>query len=369
MTDRIDPAPGLTLGNQILHSFLELFPDAIVVADTRGRIVLVNAQLERMFGYPRAVLLGEPVEVLLPERLHGAHVANRDGYIADPRVRHMGTGLDLLGRRRDGSEFPVDVSLSPFETDQGRRVAAAIRDITERRRVEAALSAANGELEAFSYSVSHDLRAPLRSINGFSTIILEDYGHQFDPEARALFERVRAAAGRMGELIDDLLSLGRVSRGEMRQETVDLSAIARDVTDQLREQAPDRDVVVQVSDGALVRGDPRLLRVAIENLLHNAWKFTGDQPRAVIEFGVGEHEGQRAFFVRDDGAGFDMAYADKLFGPFQRLHAAEEFEGTGIGLATVQRIIRRHGGQVWAEGAVGEGATFTFTLTSREGRE
>jgi PAS domain S-box-containing protein len=369
VTDHLESAPGHAPESQLAQSFLEFALDAIVIVDAQGRIVLANARMERLFGYSRAELLGEPIEILLPEQLREAHAASRDGYLADPQVRTMGAGLDLLGRRRDGSEFPADVSLAPLETEQGVLVAATICDLTERRRADAALSAANAELEAFSYSVSHDLRAPLRSINGFSTVILEDYGHQLDPEARALFERVRAAAERMGQLIDDLLGLAGVGRAEMRQQAVDLSAIAREVTDQLREQAPGRDVVVRISDDALARGDRRLLRVALENLLHNAWKFTGDQPRAVIEFGAGEHDGHRVFFVRDNGAGFDMAYAHRLFGAFQRLHAFGEFEGNGIGLATVQRIVRRHGGQVWAEGAVGEGATFTFTLASGQERE
>jgi len=225
----------------------------------------------------------------------------------------------------------------------------------------AELEAANRELEAFSYSVSHDLRAPLRSVSGFCAIVVEDHGDALDPEARALLGRVQAAAERMGTLIDNLLGLARLSRAEMRREEVDLGAIARRVAAGLREREPDRDVEVRIG-GARAQGDARLLRIVLDNLLGNAWKFTAGTPGAVIEFGAVDEDGSRSFFVRDNGAGFDMAYADKLFGPFQRLHHDDEFVGTGIGLATVQRIIRRHGGDIRAEGTPGAGATFTFTI-------
>ncbi|HWP34685.1 MAG TPA: ATP-binding protein, partial [Thermodesulfobacteriota bacterium] len=226
----------------------------------------------------------------------------------------------------------------------------------------AQLELANRELEAFSYSVSHDLRAPLRSIDGFSQALLEDYEERLDADGREHLRRVRAASQRMAQLIDDLLGLARVARSELRREAVDLSALARDIVAELRGREPERPVVVEIADGLVTRGDPRLLRLALENLLGNAWKFTRGRTPARIAVGVEQGEGEPAYFVRDNGAGFDMAYAGKLFGPFQRLHAAAEFEGNGIGLATVQRIVHRHGGRVWATGAVGQGATFYFTL-------
>jgi signal transduction histidine kinase len=226
----------------------------------------------------------------------------------------------------------------------------------------AALAAVNQELEAFSYSVSHDLRAPLRSIDGFSQALLEDYEAKLDTQGKDYLQRVRSASQRMGQLIDDMLNLSRVTRTEIRRETVDLSALAHTVAAGLQKAQPQRDATFVIAEGLVANGDEGLLRVALENLLGNAWKFTGKRPDTRIEFGAIEQNGTKAYMVRDNGAGFDMAYADKLFKTFQRLHEVAEFEGTGIGLATVQRIIRRHGGSVWAEGAVDQGATFYFTL-------
>jgi light-regulated signal transduction histidine kinase (bacteriophytochrome) len=224
------------------------------------------------------------------------------------------------------------------------------------------LRAANKELEAFSYSVSHDLRAPLRSIDGFSQALLEDYADKLDEEGQNSLQRVRASSQHMAQLIDDMLKLSRVTRSEMRREPVDLTGMAQALAADLQNTAPERQVKFVIADGLLAQGDAALLRIAMENLLDNAWKYTSQRPRAQIEFGFCRNNGRSAYFVRDDGAGFDMAYADKLFGTFQRLHSVTEFKGTGIGLATVQRIIHRHGGHVWAEAKVNQGATFYFTL-------
>ena len=238
------------------------------------------------------------------------------------------------------------------------------RDELEERVIERTtqLEAANKELESFSYSVSHDLRAPLRSIDGFSQALFEDYGDKLDAQGRSDLQRVRAATQRMAQLIDDMLNLSRVSRGEVRREMVDLSSMVRNIAEELKAAEPDRKVDVAIADGIQAEGDVRLLRVLVENLLSNAWKFTGKHPTAKIEFGISQNNGKPVYFVRDDGAGFDMAYAGKLFGAFQRLHSMSEFNGTGVGLATVQRIVNRHGGKVWAEGTVDQGATFYFTL-------
>jgi signal transduction histidine kinase len=224
------------------------------------------------------------------------------------------------------------------------------------------LATTNKELEAFSYSVSHDLRAPLRSIDGFAQALLEDYGDKLDSTAQDHLQRVRRAAQRMSVLIDDMLNLSRVTRSVMRREKLDLSAVAKSVAAELQEAEPDRRVEFVIENDLNAVGDSQLLRAAMENLLRNSWKYTSGHPRARIEFGKNRQNGKLSFFVRDDGAGFDPRYADRLFGAFQRLHTATEFPGTGVGLATVQRIIHRHGGEIWAEGAVEKGATFYFTL-------
>src|SRR5881628_1702175 len=230
------------------------------------------------------------------------------------------------------------------------------------RRNAAELLAANTELDAFAYSVSHDLRAPLRSIDGFSQILLEDYAGKLDEAGQESLHQVRAASQRMGTLIDDLLKLARVTRAEIRTEDVDLSGMAQDIVADLQRTTPERQVEFAIAPGLKARGDARLLRMALDNLLRNSWKYTAKQPQPRVQFASVEANGGRAFMVRDNGAGFDMKYADKLFGVFQRLHSAADFEGTGIGLATVRRIITRHGGRIWAEGAVDQGATFYFTL-------
>lgn len=266
-----------------------------------------------------------------------------------------------------------EADLRRYSVELEGRVRDRTRDLEQRNAElherEMRLVAANSELDAFAYSVSHDLRAPLRSIDGFSQVLLEDYAGAVDEAGKDALRRVRAATQRMGMLIDDLLRLARVTRSELHRETVDLSGVARDVGAELRRNAPDRTVDLRIADGLLAEGDARLLRVVLENLLGNSWKYTAKQPAPVIEFDAVDGTGERVFFIRDNGVGFDMRYADKLFGVFQRLHAATEFEGTGIGLATVRRIITRHNGRVWAEGKVGEGATMHFTLPAQSSWE
>ncbi|PYS24868.1 MAG: hypothetical protein DMF72_03685 [Acidobacteria bacterium] len=612
---------------------IERAPNGMVMVDQKGRIALVNVQIEKSFGYARDELLGQPIEMLVPQRFHAHHLSYRDDFISNPTARPMGAGRDLYGLRKDGSEFPVEIGLNPLDTEQGTMVLGTIVDITERKQAEeklrrsqeqlagvigsamdaiimideaqriilfnsaaermflyptedaigqpldrfiperframhnqhvegfgkthvtrrsmgalgalyglradgeefpieasisqiesegkklytvilrdiserkradealkeqarildlapvlirdlngrilfwntgaeqmygwttaealkqvthhlfrtefprpeeeikarllsrghwegelihntkdgrqlviashwvlhrdeqgkpkailevnndvterkqaerevrrlnqeleqrvadrtAQLEAANKELEAFSYSVSHDLRAPLRHINGFSQALLEDYADRLDEDGKGHLKEVRSASQEMAKLIDDLLQLARVTRGEMRREEVNLSELARAVIEELKKTNGKRNVTIEIKEGLKTLGDKRLLRVMLNNLLGNAWKFTSHREQAEISFGHKQQNGESFYFVRDNGAGFDMTYANKLFGAFQRLHTAGEFEGTGIGLATVQRIINRHGGRVWADGVVNEGAAFYFTLpNSRE---
>lgn len=255
--------------------------------------------------------------------------------------------------------------LEDFDVER-EKTAAANRELQEAfeslRRAKESADAANRELEAFSYSVSHDLRTPLQSIDGFSLALLEDYGHLLDERGHDYLKRVRSATQRMEQLISDLLRLSRLTRSALNIARVDISALAAGVADELQRAQPQRRVTFRIAQGIRVTGDPDLIKVALENLLGNAFKFTAKKEEAVIEFGEVEVEGERACFVRDNGAGFDMAYRGKLFGTFQRLHPEKEFPGTGIGLSLVQRIVQRHNGRIWAEGAVGRGATFYFTL-------
>jgi PAS domain S-box-containing protein len=357
-----------------LVSIVESSDDAIVGLTLEGLILSWNQGAERIYGYSAAEAIGRSKSMLVPpdrpEELTGILQRLRRG----ERVEHYRTELI----RKDGGRIHVSLTVSPIVDSNGLVVGASTiaRDITELRRSEQAivklttelsqralaLEAANKELESFSYSVSHDLRAPLRAINGFAEALLEDCASNLDDQGKNYLRRVCAASKHMGELIDDLLSLSRVTRAELRRETVDLSALASSIAAELKQTDPQRAVNFTISSGLLAEGDAGLLRVALQNLLENAWKFTAMQPQAKIEFGLAKQNGKAGYFVRDNGAGFDMDYADKLFGPFQRLHSTTEFEGTGIGLATVQRIIRRHGGRVWAEGELNRGATFYFSL-------
>lgn len=398
---------------------LESAPDAMVITDEHGKIIMVNAQTEKIFGYERTDIIGANVELLIPERYRHKHIHHRHSYVDNPKVRAMGAGMDLFGRRKNGTEFSVEVSLSPLKLEDEFMVISAIRDTTRQKEIEAEikkinenlellvkertldlekalkkeqdtlieneklnielqkanleleqrvarrtleLEAINKELEAFSYSVSHDLRAPLRSIDGFSNKLLKDYSEGFDAQAKDYFSRIMNASRKMGFLIDDLLKLSRLSRVEMKIETVDLSEIAETIVAEFKETEPERICQFHIHRGMTPRADRNLMQIALQNLLGNAWKYSKYKDCAYIEFGTKEIDGQITYFIKDNGVGFDMRYVDKLFGAFQRLHGVTEFEGTGIGLATVQRIIRRHHGNIWAESEIGIGTTFNFNL-------
>lgn len=361
---------------QRFRDLCEAAPDGIVLVGKGGVISLVNKQTEWIFGYPRTELVGQPIEKLIPQRYHPQHKRHRAAYQQSSTIREMGVGMELYGLRADGTEFPVEVALSPFGSEEGAETIAIIRDITVRKEAEARikdlnsslqnklreLATINQELESFSYSVSHDLRAPLRAMSGFSMILQEDYAEVLDETGKHYLYRIQAASQRMGLLIDGLLQLSRINRHEITRSPLDLSAMVARIVDELRQEQPEHPMEVHIQPEMAVQADGKLVLIGLENLLANAWKYTQGQERPQLEFSCLEKEGEWVFIIRDNGVGFNQKYESKLFQVFQRLHGLHEFEGLGIGLATVQRIVRRHGGRIWAEGEEGKGAVFYFTL-------
>ncbi len=360
---------------QRVRLLLDSTAEAIYGMDLEGRCTFVNPACLRMLGYDRPEdLVGQPMH----ERIRHSRADGTPYPAADCAIRRaMAAGEPAhsdqeVHWRADGTCFPVEWWCHPIRQD-GRVTGAVVAfvDITRRRQDEAELARYRERLEvlvrertealeSFMYSVSHDLRAPLRAIDGFSRILEEDHGPRLDDEARRSIERIRVNTRRMGQMIDDLLNLSRLSRQPTRTQVVDLSAMAAEVVAELREREPGREVEVRIQPGMQAEGDPGLLRLLLQNLLDNAWKYTAGRSPAVIEFGNRREGDETVFFVRDNGAGFNMEHADKLFRPFQRLHG-DEFEGSGVGLATVRRIVQRHGGRIWGE--CGDGGTvFSFTL-------
>jgi len=347
--------------------------EGVIAVDTEETITHWNEICEQIFGIKSSEAIGrkftDVIEVV-ESNVGGFDDALKslktDGYIQDEQLYRTPNGeiwVDVhMQEIRGNGEFYGRVVLATDITQRKRAEAELKRALLELKQSSAKLTATNKELETFSYSVSHDLRSPLRSIDGFSQALLEDYNEKLDDNGQDYLKRLRVASQKMGELIDGLLKLSRLTRSEMHEEPVDLSSLAEEVSTRLQETQPKRRTKFVIDKGLTANGDPQLLRVLIENLFGNAWKFTGKKQQAKIEFGSSKNNGKRTYFVRDNGAGFDMTYADKLFGAFQRLHDGTEFPGTGIGLATVQRIINRHGGTIRAEGAEGKGATFYFTL-------
>ncbi len=368
---------------RLFEAFATMAPVGIFQSDPVGRCSHVNARWCRVWGLKAEEALGRSwVRTLHPD--------DHDKVLVDLQ-RATQTRQPYKGECRaihpDGKVRWVLAQSAPMLDEQGELTGhvGTVTDITERKEAEeqirqmnqelevrvdqrtAELKAANTELEDFCYCVSHDLRGPLRTLDGFSHALLDEFSEKFEPRAVEWLGKIRGASQHMGRLIDDLLALSRLSRGEIRRRPVNVSKLAREVADELRANEPDREVTFEMADGVTVDGDTTLLHVVLQNLIGNAWKFTGQCEAARIVFGrLDDHdeEGCEVLFVRDNGVGFDMDYADKLFGAFERLHGGDEFEGSGIGLATVDRVVKRHGGRVWAEASPGKGATFYFSLPS-----
>jgi len=380
INDRIAIADALRSSEEKYRSIVDNIGIGISLISPKMEILSLNSQMRQWF--PHIDVGKKPIcyqAFNTPPTDEVCSYCPTGKTLQDGKVHISVTETPVAGQIRN-----YRLISSPIRDKDGSIVAAIemVEDITERRRAEeeiirlnqelqhniAQLENTNKELESFSYSVSHDLRSPLRSIDGFSRVLLDDYSGKLDEEGRKYLHRVRNASQRMGQLIDDLLNLSRVSRREMRHELVDLSALVNTIAADLRSVQPDRQIAWSIQPGIFASGDAGLLRILFENLLGNAVKFTEKTEDASIEFGRADHGGEEAYSVRDNGAGFDMTYSDKLFGAFQRLHSQDEFPGTGIGLAIVQRIVNRHGGRIWAEGTVDKGAAFFFTLPAREAK-
>ncbi len=367
------------------HDFVSLILDTVgalvVVLDPRGRIVRFNRACEKVTGYFSEEVTGKPLwdVLLLPEDLEGVKAVFQQLRAGDFPQRHENSWRTKDGNRRliawtntcllgaDGKvTHVIGTGLDMTDRQRAEEEVRALNADLERRVQErtAQLNASNRELETFAYSVSHDLRGPLQAISGFGEVLLQDYGPQLDAHGLEYLKQLHVASERMAELIEALLALSRLTQTPMKRERTDLSALARAAVAELQQLQPERAVAVTIADGVTANADPQLLRIVLDNLLGNAWKFTAKQPQPHIEFGVIPAAGDAGpvYFVRDNGAGFRMKHAHRLFAAFQRLHSAADFPGTGIGLATVQRIITRHGGRVWADGEEGKGAMFCFTL-------
>jgi PAS domain S-box-containing protein len=366
-------ATNLHESREQFRAVTETASDAIISADRQGTIVYFNRAAERIFGYSARDALGEPLTLLMPERFQQPHTLGLQRFLATGQARIIGKTLELVARKKDGKEFPIEISVASWGTPNGTFFTAILRDITTRKQAEevlkgrtAELEASNKELEAFSYSVSHDLRAPLRHIDGFAEMMAEECASVLNADGRRYLGIISESVKQMGKLIDDLLAFSRMGRVGMHQTRVSMAELVKQVLQELAGEADGRNIEWNIHPLSDVRGDFSMLKQVWVNLLSNSIKYTRRCGLAKIDIGCSRKNGELEFSVQDNGAGFDMKYAGKLFGVFQRLHRAEEFEGTGVGLANVSRIVARHGGRIWAQAKVDEGAIFYFTLPDSE---
>ena len=379
-TERKQVENALRESEKKYRDLYEKMMDGFAITDMNGNIIQFNKAFESLLGYSEKELYALNFLEITPEKWHIF-----EKWIIEEQVLKRGYSdvYEKEYRKKDGTIFPIELRATLITNEKGENtgVWAIVRDITERKKTEAEiqrlnenleaeverrtadLSIANKELESFSYSVSHDLRAPLRAMDGFSLAVLEDYGSKLDPQGRDYLQRIRVASQKMASLIDAMLILSKVNQADLHRTDINLSRMAENIAQELMIREPKRKVTWVINPDITLVADPVLLRNALENLIGNAWKFTSKKPTARIEIGSIQQDGGVIYFVRDNGAGFDMKFASKLFGAFQRMHTSSEFDGTGIGLATVHRIVAKHGGRIWAEGKPDEGATFFFTLS------
>lgn len=371
-----DMTAALRESREQLRAATETAGEAIISANAEGRITYFNQAAERVFGYRRPEILGQPLALLVPDRLRTAHEQGFRRFLDTGEPHIIGRTVTFHARRKDGSEFPMEISISDWSTGEGIFFTAILRDITERVETERRISQlnselqhqvnqlaeANRELESFGYTVSHDLRAPLRAINGFARILDEEHARALDGEGQRLLRVILDNSLKMGRLIDDLLAFARLGQTPISRAEVDMVRLAQEVIDELCQTGDCADGIFSVGPLPPAQGDRALLRQVWINLLSNALKFSRPRPQPRIEVGCLTVDGEQQYFVRDNGVGFDAAHANQLFGVFRRFHKADSFPGTGVGLAIVHRIVAKHGGRVWVESQVDQGATFHFSL-------
>ena len=348
--------------------FLELMPDAIVISNEQGRILLVNSQVEKLFGFSREQLVSQPVEILIPERFRAQHVIHRREYCANPRTRPMGVEIELRGLRQDGTEFSAEISLSALQSREGLLICSAIRDITKRKRYEAMLKEAavqahsNSELEQIASAASHDLQEPLRTVVGATQLLARDYRDKLDPDAAQWLDFASGAAKRMQLLLDALLAYARVGGQDTLFESVNCQIVYRAAVANLKKVIEESGAQLTNEPLPAVMGDSAQLIQLFQNLLTNAIRFTRQGHPPLIHVSAQRQRDEWQIAVRDQGIGIDPKYFGKLFVPFRRLHPRDQYPGTGIGLAICKKIVQRHGGRIWVESTLGEGSTFSFTI-------